>query len=110
MANNVYEENGQWCVEDDLQNGVNGDQDCAILIVAASETSPDQNLWSMGQPRRSTGVIDDLDSPLQYSVPVLQGQGLPGGQVHRAGKPKPGQAADEISVLSIGNGSLRHIP
>lgn len=44
MADDVDEENRHRRIEYDLENGIDGHQDCAVVVVTASQLGPDQDL------------------------------------------------------------------
>lgn len=46
VTDNFDEEDCEGCVEDHLENGVDGNEDGAVFIIPACETGPDENLFS----------------------------------------------------------------
>lgn len=40
-ANDFDKQYGEWCIEDQLKNGVHGDKNGTVFVVATSNASPD---------------------------------------------------------------------
>lgn len=49
------EQYGEWCKEDHLKNGVHGDENGAVFVVATSQASPDQDLFQISSTRIPRG-------------------------------------------------------
>ena len=51
-ANDFYEQYGEWCIENHLKNGIHGNENGAVFIVATSQAGPYQDLSQISSTRK----------------------------------------------------------
>ena len=54
-ADDSDEQYGEWCIEDHLKNGVHGDENGAVFVVATSQAGPDQDLFQILSTQHAYG-------------------------------------------------------
>lgn len=109
MGDVADEEDGEGGVEDHLEEGVYGDEDGAVVAVAAGEAGPDEDLrggwvgfevggWMVGRSLGAVGLRLRECLPWRYIWQGLLGSGHRGGRSCRVERPMIDRADIEISA------------